>query len=144
MKWHDLFPELYHELILSRAMSQWDLFSWAYPVPKFRAKCPWCKPPRDPRWLWLRRKHEMHARSWGMHDRHPNMDRDIDRGRVRYRCDVNLKCAWCGGVKTWGVAVPDDWWILREPWSRTRAVSWRDALRIAKEQGFASRDLPED
>jgi hypothetical protein len=128
--WQDVFPELTPEEIHERVATRWDLYSWAYPLPKFHAVCPWCG------------ADELHARTWGFHDRHPHMERDVDSGRVRYRCDVSMKCCFCGNVQTWGVAVPDEWWLERMSWSSTSSVTWRDALRIARDRGFTSKDLP--
>ncbi len=117
--WESYFPELDPEDIHARVATMWD-FSWAYPLPK---RPPMCGCGRR----------EWHARTWGFTDR-----RRGEAGlRVKWRCNVSLKCAWCGEVRTWGVPVRDEYAAERLSWTELPNVQWREALRVAEARGFS-------
>ncbi len=117
----DLFPELSAEEIEESVSIMWAL-SGRLPMPRFKRKCPICRGLR------------MQARLWRFFPRKAK-----ERGRMSHRCDVGVKCTWCGLVLTFGVALTEDqyWRFIRGVPGRDSGgrvtIHWRQALRLIEQ-----------
>lgn len=112
MNWKDLFPEGTAEDILEDTDAKWDL-DWPLPIPKFSPTCV-CK------------YRDWHARLWMFWDRTGG---EVFDHRVKYRCDTSLKCARCGQVIIFGVALPEEWVEFWGPRLEVQ-IDYRAAKRI--------------
>lgn len=122
----DHFPQEDSQTILDRVMEMWD-FSWAYPLPKFKPTC-------------ICGHNDWQPRAWNINDRQKS-NPDPQEGRLRWRCAVSLKCLWCGWTPQFGVAVTADYAKERLSWYPHAGIRWREALRIAEEQGYDTIDI---
>ena len=112
------FPavDLTEDEIYNRVRHKWDL-SGPLPVPTFRPSCI-CRT-EWPDW---------HPRLWRFFARHAQ-----NEGRVPHRCDVSLKCTWCGYVCTFGVAIDPQTFsrmVAANGGKFPVTVHWRDGLAL--------------
>lgn len=110
-----LFPPGDREEIWARINLAWD-FTGPLPVPRFAPTCPSCGAV------------EMHARLWRFHERNP-----AEAGRFAHRASISLKCATCGLIHTYGLALPENVFYTLTQGARERTVHWREAQRILDE-----------
>jgi len=112
--------------ILNAVSSNWD-WSGEHPMPAMETlRCLCGNTSWSPRY-------------WIYHD-YANTD-EPESHRFRFRCDVSMKCVTpkegngrgCGFVGTWGVIVPDDWWVARQ--KKPIKVSWREVKGAAARGG---------
>jgi hypothetical protein len=123
MSWQQLFPSIDREQIQQRIQSLWDL-TGRLPVPRFAEyyQCPSCY------------HVGLHARLWRLFVR-----RAAEPGRFSHRCDVSLKCAWCGLTSAYGVPLTEQQYFefvrgLRADGAGGVTIHWREAQRLFMEE----------
>ncbi len=109
-------PDIFHgdetaDEILARAGEAWDLTA-PLPLPLVTFTC-------------LCGHDEWQARQWSFTERRTSPDH-----RLRYRCNVSMKCRRCGLVQTWGVVVPEERYVYATLTLRSHNFYWRDAEAI--------------
>jgi hypothetical protein len=124
--------------ILSRSSRYWTFEKGALPTMRLR-RVWWAPWRRQAPYRCLCGKREWQSRYWLLHSYEGQPEKWSHRHN--HRCDVSLKCMWCGLVDVWGVVVSDEHW---ERYSLSpRKVNWHewDGGPLEKGVGFGADDV---